>query len=96
MVGFHVAEVCERTIPLAPLTAALGDMAPLAPLAMAPGMFARYLARRLRTSGSSSDGGMMSAVKTALKFSLVRVWFTLRDTLIPDLKVSSYHILRHF
>lgn len=73
MVGFHVAEVCERTIPLASLTAALGDWALFAPLALTPGMFARYVARRARTSRSRGDsGGVAASVRSALKSSLVR------------------------
>lgn len=72
LVGFHVAEVCERTIPLASLVAALGDWMFLTPLAMAPGMCARYVARRALVSRVEGDG-VVSAVKSVLKTSLVRV-----------------------
>lgn len=78
LVGFHVAEVCERTIPLASLVAALGDWMFLAPLAMAPGMCARYVARRALVSRAEGDG-VVSAVKSALKTSLVRVGRTIHN-----------------
>eukprot|EP00903_Cladosiphon_okamuranus_P022077 g20303.t2 len=71
LVGFHVAEVCERTVPLASFTAALGDWAFFAPFALTPGMFARYVARRARPSRSrSGSGGVASSVRLALKLSL--------------------------
>lgn len=72
LVGFHAAELCERTIPLASLAATLGDLAFCAPLMMAPGMIARYLARRLWAPRSSRDEDIVSAVRTTLKLSLVR------------------------
>ena len=73
LVAFHFAEVCERTIPLASLTAALGDWAFFAPLALTPGMFARYVARRARAPRSGGGSvGVASSVRSALKLSLVR------------------------
>ncbi|CAM9270584.1 unnamed protein product [Hapterophycus canaliculatus] len=69
LVGFHVAEACERTIPIASLTATLGEWAFFAPLALLPGMLTRYVVRR---PGGPQAGfaGMTSAVKSVLKLSL--------------------------
>ncbi|CAM9121074.1 unnamed protein product, partial [Scytosiphon promiscuus] len=69
LVGFHVAEACERTIPVASLTAALGSWALLAPLALLPGMFARYVVRRPGVPHARFDGSA-SAVKSVFELSL--------------------------
>lgn len=75
LVGFHAAEVCERTIPLASLIAAFGKWAFFAPLALAPGMIARYVARRAWTSRSGGDGGgIASSLRSTLNLSLVRTY----------------------
>lgn len=70
LVGFHVAEVGERTLPFAFLVAALGDWGYLAPVAMVPGMFMRHVARRRRVAGRGR--GIISGVKSALGMALVR------------------------
>lgn len=69
LVGYHIAEVGERTIPLAALATALGDRAFLAPSAMLPGMVVRYVARR--TQMAVGGDGVVSAVKSALEMALV-------------------------
>ena len=56
LVGFHVAEVGERTVPVASLAAALGDWAFLTPVAMTPAMVVRYAVRRRRDTLGGGSG----------------------------------------
>lgn len=71
LVGFHIAELSERTIPPAVLVSGLGYWAFLVPLVMLPGMFVRFVARE---KGLMSGGrGVLSKIKMALDVSLVRI-----------------------
>lgn len=93
-VGFHVAEVGERSVPIACFTATLGYWAFLAPLAMVPGMTVRYLVRRRHVAAGGN--GIISAVKATLAISLVSSleyrtgWDVERPLFVfPDLFVGS-------
>ena len=70
LVGFHVAEVGERTVPVASLAAALGDWAFLTPVAMTPAMVVRYAVRRRRDT-LGGGVGVVSAVQSVFGVSLV-------------------------